>query len=140
MTKPPRDQRPAEPAAETPQERSFEQSLEQLERIVSRLENGQLGLNESLKLYEEGIGHLRQCHRQLRQVERRIELLSGVDADGIVRAEPFAEEDMTLEQKRASRSRRRSRSPNPADSPSDSPAEEAGGGEDPQIDGRGSLF
>jgi exodeoxyribonuclease VII small subunit len=114
---------------------SFEQALERLERIVGRLEDGQVGLSESLAQYETGIQYLQYCYQQLREAERRIELLSGVDEDGVVRAEPFVEEEMTLEQKRAARGRRRS----PPRSSSDAAARQPGP-EDEQIDDRGSLF
>ena len=46
------------------------------------LEEGRLGLAESLGRYEEGIKLLKQCYTQLEQAERRIELLTGFDAGG----------------------------------------------------------
>ena len=88
---------------------SFEEALERLEEIVGQLEDGQLGLSQSLARYEEGVKYLQQCYRQLERAERKIELLAGVDEEGNVRSEPFGEADMSLEQKQASRSRRRSR-------------------------------
>jgi exodeoxyribonuclease VII small subunit len=114
---------------------SFEQALERLERIVSRLEDGQVGLSDSLAQYETGIRYLQYCYAQLREAERRIELLSGVDENGVVRAEPFVEEEMTLDQKRAARGRRRSPPRGSAGNPAREP-----GPEDEQIDDRGSLF
>ena len=42
-----------------------------------------MGLSESLAQYETGIGYLKYCYGQLREAERRIELLSGVDEDGV---------------------------------------------------------
>jgi exodeoxyribonuclease VII small subunit len=86
---------------------SFEQALDRLEKIVARLEGGQLGLDDSLAQYEQGIKYLKHCLRQLERAERKIELLSGVDEQGRVRGEPFGEADMSLEEKQASRSRRR---------------------------------
>ncbi len=88
---------------------SFEQALQRLETTVTRLEGGQLGLDEALAQYEQGIKYLKHCFRQLERAERKIELLSGVDEQGRVRGEPFGEADMSLEEKQASRSRRRSR-------------------------------
>jgi exodeoxyribonuclease VII small subunit len=54
---------------------NFEASLAALEKIVRDLENGDLPLDESLKLFEQGIGLYRQCQERLNQAERRIEVL-----------------------------------------------------------------
>ena len=80
---------------------SFEQALERLEKIVTRLEDGQLGLDDSLTQYEQGIKYLKHCFRQLERAERKIELLAGIDEQGRAEVEPFGEADMTLEQKQA---------------------------------------
>ena len=88
---------------------SFEEALEQLETIVHDLEEGQVGLEESLARYESGVKLLRHCYNLLGRAERRIELLSQVDEQGNPITEPFdEEEDETLSEKAASRSRRRS--------------------------------
>ena len=71
-------------------ERTFEESLAELEAIVRDLEDGATGLDESLAHYEAGIGLLKHCYAQLRQAEQRILLLSGTDADGQPLTEPFA--------------------------------------------------
>jgi exodeoxyribonuclease VII small subunit len=97
------------------EELSFEESLQQLEDIVSLLEGGQLGLSESLAQYEQGVKCLKFCYRQLERAERKIELLSGVDAEGRALSQPFAESDMSLEEKQAARSRRRSRTHAPGE-------------------------
>jgi len=57
------------------EEPSFEEALSALEGIVQRLEKGELALEESLKLYEEGIRLSRLCHGKLEEAEGRIELL-----------------------------------------------------------------
>ena len=57
------------------QPKSFEASLEALERIVQELEQGDLPLEKSLELFEQGIGLSRQCQDRLNQAERRIEVL-----------------------------------------------------------------
>lgn len=57
------------------QPKSFEASLEALERIVQELEKGDLPLEKSLELFEQGIGLSRQCQDRLNQAERRIEVL-----------------------------------------------------------------
>ncbi len=94
---------------------SFEDSLERLEAIVQQLEQGKLGLSESLGCYEEGVTHLKLCYRALESAERKIELLSGFDADGNPVTEAFEEGELTLDEKAASRSRRRSRPRNSED-------------------------
>ena len=58
-----------------PQAKSFETSLEALEEIVHRLEQGDLPLEESLGLFERGIHLSRECQGRLSQAERRIEVL-----------------------------------------------------------------
>ena len=57
------------------QTRTFEASLEALERIVKQLENGDLPLEKSLELFEQGIRLSRECQDRLSQAERRIEIL-----------------------------------------------------------------
>jgi exodeoxyribonuclease VII small subunit len=87
---------------------SFEESLEELEKIVAELESGKLGLSDALARYEEGVKHLKGCQRLLQMAERKIELLSGVDADGNPITEAFEEGDVeTLEGKSAARGQRR---------------------------------
>jgi exodeoxyribonuclease VII small subunit len=58
-----------------PDEPSFEAALSQLEQIVQKLEKGELPLEESLRLYEEGIRLSRLCHGKLEEAEGRIEVL-----------------------------------------------------------------
>lgn len=55
--------------------KSFEASLESLEEIVQQLEGGDLSLEKSLELFEQGIKLSRQCQERLSQAERRIEIL-----------------------------------------------------------------
>lgn len=54
---------------------TFESSLGELEKIVRKLENGDLSLEESLKLFEDGVRLSRECQERLSQAERRIEIL-----------------------------------------------------------------
>lgn len=54
---------------------NFETSLLELEKIVRELEQGDLSLEESLKLFENGVKLSRQCQERLDQAERRIEIL-----------------------------------------------------------------
>ena len=87
---------------------SFEQSLARLEEIVGALEEGNLGLDESIRLYEEGIRNVRVCQEKLSRAERKIEMLMGVSEAGEPHVRPFEEEAMSLEEKQTRRSRRRS--------------------------------
>jgi exodeoxyribonuclease VII small subunit len=72
-------------------EPSFEDSLAQLEKIVERLEGGDLPLEESLRLYEQGMKLSRACGDRLEAAERRIEILERA-RDGTLRELPFASE------------------------------------------------
>lgn len=63
---------------------SFEEGMRTLESIVSRLEAGNLPLEESLAAFEAGVTVLRALHEQLGEVERRVEVLLR-DADGVLR-------------------------------------------------------
>ena len=90
---------------------SFEDSLKELETIVAELESGKLGLSDALARYEEGVKHLKGCQKLLEMAERKIELLSGVDADGNPITERFDETDTdSLEAKGAGRAGRRTSS------------------------------
>jgi exodeoxyribonuclease VII small subunit len=75
--------------AEASTEATFEQSLAELEQIVRQLEEGQLGLAESLASYELGVKRLKECYQLLERAERRIELLERVDAAGEGVTRPF---------------------------------------------------
>lgn len=69
----------------------FEQTLDELESLVQRMEKGELSLDESLAAYERGVGLYRRCQAALEQAELRVRLLSDpLDPDG---AEPFADAD-----------------------------------------------
>jgi exodeoxyribonuclease VII small subunit len=70
----------------------FEDALQRLERIVDQLEAGHLGLEESLKVFEEGVGLARHCARCLDEAEKRIELLTR-DESGVLKTEPLPLED-----------------------------------------------
>jgi exodeoxyribonuclease VII small subunit len=68
---------------------SFELALEGLERIVKELEEGKIGLEESLTLYENGVGLIRRCQEQLKRAEQRIVELLGQDDEGNMVTRPF---------------------------------------------------
>jgi exodeoxyribonuclease VII small subunit len=67
----------------------FEDALGKLEKIVSQLEQGDTSLEESLKLFEEGIRLSKICNQKLEEAEKRVEILLQ-DENGIVRPQPFA--------------------------------------------------
>lgn len=79
---------------------TFEQSLAELESIVAKLEGGQLGLADSLEEYEQGVKHLKSCYNQLTAAERRIELVSKVDASGTPRQSPLKTSRVPLSTKK----------------------------------------
>jgi exodeoxyribonuclease VII small subunit len=80
-----------EPGAARDEGPKFEAAMARLEEIVHALEAGNLSLDESLRVFEEGTGLLRFCTRRLEAAERRIEIL--LQDDGGTRAEPFRWEE-----------------------------------------------
>jgi exodeoxyribonuclease VII small subunit len=66
----------------------FEECLARLEEIVTALESGNLSLEESLKVFEEGVALARHCGRYLEAAERRIEVLAKDDG-GTTTTRPF---------------------------------------------------
>ncbi len=73
-------------------EKKFEAALTRLEEIVQELEQGDIPLDQSLKLFEEGIRLSRICNKRLEDAERKVEILMK-DKDGAIKAEPFEEEE-----------------------------------------------
>ncbi len=67
---------------------SYEQAMALLERIVQRLESGEISLDESMKLYQQGIELARSCESQLAAVEHQITQLL-VRPDGSLEEKPF---------------------------------------------------
>ena len=95
-------------------EPSFEECLNDLEAIVGELEGGKLGLAEALARYEQGVKHLKSCHRLLERAERRIEVLSGIDAEGKAVTKSFDEQEFaSLEERAAARGKRRTSETSP---------------------------
>lgn len=68
--------------------KTFEESMSRLEEIVRTLESGSVTLDESLKLYEEGIALVRTCSLKLDDAEKKIKLLN-VTAEGIAEESGF---------------------------------------------------
>ena len=71
-------------------EKSFEASLEELEQIVRQLEAGDLPLDRSLELFEQGVRLSRECQKRLDEAERKVEILLRGN-DGAYKAAPFEE-------------------------------------------------
>lgn len=69
------------PKKKDPELTSFDESLRRLEQIVEKMERGDVPLEESLKLYEEGIALSKACAQKLQQAELTIKRL-GKDLEG----------------------------------------------------------
>lgn len=71
----------------------FEKKLNRLEEIVQKMEKGELALDESLKLFEEGVKLSRECHSQLTTAEAQVKKLVAVDDKGKVITENFSDDN-----------------------------------------------
>lgn len=69
----------------------FEESLKKLESIVAQLEEGDLALEDSLKLFEEGVGLSAACKQELDSAEGKVQMLVK-QRDGSQKLEPFLTE------------------------------------------------
>ncbi len=67
----------------------FEKKLTRLEDIVEKMESGDLSLDDSLKLFEEGVKLSRECQSQLTAAEEKVKVLLSVDADGKAQTRDF---------------------------------------------------
>ncbi len=76
----------AGPSAETP---TFEDAIKRLSSIVQTLERGDLPLEESLRLFEEGVRFSRASQGKLDDAQKRVEELLGFERDGKPRTAPF---------------------------------------------------
>jgi exodeoxyribonuclease VII small subunit len=68
---------------------SFEEAVKRLSEIVQKLERGDLPLEQSLLLFEEGVGLSRASQAKLDAAQKRVEELLGFDRDGKPRSVPF---------------------------------------------------
>ncbi len=66
---------------------SFEENMEQLEKIVTELENGELNLEESMEKFEKGIKISKDCNKILEEAEKKITIL--LNKDGELKEEDF---------------------------------------------------
>lgn len=76
------------PKSKTP---NFETNLKRLEDIVERLETQEAPLDQSLQLFEEGIGLARSCQQTLEEAKKRVEILTRETG----KLKPFQENDQT---------------------------------------------
>ncbi|MCB0355655.1 MAG: exodeoxyribonuclease VII small subunit [Bdellovibrionales bacterium] len=70
----------------------FEKKLNRLEEIVSKMESGEMSLDDSLKSFEEGVKLSRECQQQLNEAEQKVKLLLNVDEKGEAKTEDFVTE------------------------------------------------
>ena len=74
-------------------EPKFEEAMGRLEELVKKLESGDLALDESLEVFEEGIKLSRWCMKKLEEAERKVEVLLKTEAGELeVKPLDFAEE------------------------------------------------
>jgi exodeoxyribonuclease VII small subunit len=78
-------------------QKTFEQSMKQLERIVQELEDGELPLEKAIKKFEEGIKLTQFCSAKLDETEKRVSVLLK-NSDGQVVTKPFRPEDESIEE------------------------------------------
>lgn len=71
---------PAPPSDDNPRIAHFEQSLDELETLVARMEDGELSLDDSLKSFERGVTLYRDCQQALEQAEQRVRVLLDPEA------------------------------------------------------------
>ena len=71
--------------------KSFEEQMENLEKIVVELENGNLNLDESVNKFEEGIKISKECNKILEEAEKKITIL--VNENGEMKEENFETEE-----------------------------------------------
>ena len=63
--------------------KTFEESIEQLENIVKTLEGGECSLEDAVKLFEEGVKISNDCHKVLDSAEQKIRILTESDSNNV---------------------------------------------------------
>ena len=71
--------------------KSFEEQMEDLEKIVGELEKGDLNLDESVTKFEEGIKISKECSKTLEEAQKKITML--IDNNGEIKEEDFKTEE-----------------------------------------------
>lgn len=73
-------------------EETFEELLERLEEITTKLEKGEnISLDENIQMFEEGIGITKKCHEQIEKAEKKITIL--LTESGEIKEETFQQEE-----------------------------------------------
>lgn len=67
--------------------KTFEDSINELEEIVQKLEKGECPLDEAVKLFEKGVKISNECHKTLNEAEQKIKILTEADTKGEVEEE-----------------------------------------------------
>jgi exodeoxyribonuclease VII small subunit len=76
-----------ESPAPNPADLDFEQAVDAVERIIEKIESGEVGLEQSIAEYERGVALIRRCRQVLERAEQRVEELTGqILADAAARA------------------------------------------------------
>ena len=73
----------------------FEEALQKLEKTIDQLESGDVTLEKSLKLFENGVKMSQLCAKQLEEAEQKVELLLNVSDDGQADTTPFDPQTLT---------------------------------------------
>ena len=71
----------------------FEKKLKRLDEIVIKMEKGDLPLEDSLKLFEEGVKLSRECHKRLNEAEAQVKVLMDFDEKGQAMTKDFISEE-----------------------------------------------
>lgn len=74
----------------------FEKALNELESLVEQMEQGEMGLEESLKAFERGIVLTRSCQQALKEAEQKVQVL--LERDGKADIEPLDDAEESIEE------------------------------------------
>jgi len=66
---------------------NYEEALNKLESVIEQLESKELSLDDSLKLFKEGIDLYRFCNKKLNEAEKKVMMI--IEEDGIIKDIPF---------------------------------------------------
>jgi exodeoxyribonuclease VII small subunit len=72
---------------------SFEASLQELEKLVEKMEQSDMGLEESLQAFEKGIALTRKCQQALREAEQKVQVLVEKNSQHELEAFDYADDD-----------------------------------------------
>ncbi|MBD3674019.1 MAG: exodeoxyribonuclease VII small subunit [Planctomycetaceae bacterium] len=99
---------------------NFEDAIGEIQEIVRQLEEGELGLDQSLEKFEDGVRLIRSCHATLEHAEQKIKVLTDVDEEGNpILADFDASSTIDANKKSAGRRKKKSATDDEKDSASD---------------------